>query len=121
MFAGRLKFDADGGILSNFTTQEQLDEAIVPRSNFDNILQSFLTVFQILLGERWNEIFYDCWKGSSGMLASAYFITMIFFGNIIMMNLFLAMLLGNFERASLKSQVASEEEKLKILMPTNLI
>lgn len=54
------------------------------------------------------------------MLASAYFITMIFFGNIIMMNLFLAMLLGNFERASLTSQVASEEEKLKILMPTNL-
>ena len=35
-----------------------------------------------------------------------------------MMNLFLAMLLGNFQRASLISQVKMEEEKLHILAPT---
>lgn len=76
-----------------------------PRSNFDNILNSCMTVFQILIGERWNEIFYDCWRGSSSLSASGYFITLIFFGNIIMMNLFLAMLIGNFERAYLTTSV----------------
>ena len=35
-----------------------------------------------------------------------------------MMNLFLAMLLGNFERANLRSQVAAEKAKLSVLMPS---
>ena len=76
-------------------------------------------MFQVLIGERWNEIFYDCWRGIGSLWSSVYFISLIFFGNIIMMNLFLAMLLGNFERASLFSEIAEEEEKLKILMPTS--
>ena len=38
-----------------------------------------------------------------------------------MMNLFLAMLLGNFERASLISQVSQTEARLKILMPTTSV
>ena len=104
LFAGRLKFDANGyKIQVEVTEESQLAALIVPRSNFDNIMQSCLTVFQILLGERWNEIFYDCWRGSTSLSASGYFITLIFFGNIIMMNLFLAMLIGNFERANLTS------------------
>ena len=102
LFAGRLKFDDNWNKIGvQVTEMSQLDALNVPRSNFDDILQSFLTVFQILIGERWNDIFYDCWRGSSSLTASAYFITLIFIGNIIMMNLFLAMLLGNFERASL--------------------
>ena len=121
MFAGRLKFDEAGNKLEQFKMESEIEQAVVPRSNFDNILQSFITVFQILIGESWNEIFYNCWKGASSASASGYFITMIFFGNIIMMNLFLAMLLGNFERASLVQQVESEEEKLTVLMPTNLV
>lgn len=90
----------------------------MPRSNFDTFGMSFITVFQILIGESWNLIFYDCWRGKGHVLASIYFVTLIFFGNIIMMNLFLAMLLGNFERASLQCKVREQEEKLKVLMPT---
>jgi hypothetical protein len=60
-------------------------------------------VFQTLIGERWNEVYYDCCRGNGKLQASGYFITLIFFGNIIMLNLFMAMLFGNFERASLLS------------------
>ena len=119
-FAGRLKFDADGNKIKDFTDLSQLNTMQVPRSNFDNILESFITVFQILIGERWNEVFYDCWRGKDFLFASGYFITLIFFGNIIMLNLFMAMLLGNFERASLIQQVSKEEEKLRVLMPTTI-
>ena len=41
---------------------------------------------------------YDCMRGTSWHFAF-YFITLIMFGNIIMLNLFLAILLGNFDRA----------------------
>lgn len=64
------------------------------------------------MGEKWNEIFYDCWRGGGTLVSSGYFISLIFFGNIIMMNLFLAMLLGNFERASLIQHVNSVESEL---------
>lgn len=47
-----------------------------------------------------------------------YFVGLVFFGNIIMMNLFLAMLLGNFEKASLINGIQIEENKLKVLYPS---
>lgn len=43
---------------------------------------------------------YDCIR-TAGPLASLYFITLILMGNIVMLNLFLAILLGNFDRARL--------------------
>ena len=63
-------------------------------------------------------MFYDCWRGKDFIVASFYFIVLIFVGSIIMLNLFLAMLLGNFERASLIQQVQNEEERLAIILPT---
>ena len=36
-----------------------------------------------------------------GWFSSIYFISLVVFGNIVMLNLFLAILLGNFDEASL--------------------
>ena len=107
-FAGRLNFDKVGAKITNFTEFSQLNDSQVPRSNFDNILASLITVFQTLIGEGWNEVYYDCCRGNDKLIASGYFITLIFFGNIIMLNLFMAMLFGNFERATLLSNVIKE-------------
>lgn len=41
---------------------------------------------------------YDCMR-SKGSLSAFYFIGLVVGGNIIMLNLFLAILLGNFEKA----------------------
>lgn len=53
-------------------------------------------MFQILTGENWNAVMYDCWR-STGAGAAIYFISLICLGDWITMNLFLAILLGNFE------------------------
>jgi hypothetical protein len=52
---------------------------------------------------------------SSGFTAALYFISLVIFGNIIMLNLFLAILLGNFDEASIlmKEKKYFEKEKLK--------
>jgi len=52
----------------------------------------------VLIGEGWNEIMYDGMRATSDT-AVIYFISLIMLGNIIMLNLFLAILLGNFDRA----------------------
>jgi len=71
---------------------------VSPRTNFDEILWSIITIFEVLMGESWNEIMYSAIR-SVGPLAAVYFIALVVGGNIIMLNLFLAILLGNFEKA----------------------
>jgi hypothetical protein len=73
---------------------------ISPRNNFDEVWWSLITIFQVLLGEGWNEIMYDCMRTSKNQFTVAiYFFILVIFGNVIMLNLFLAILLGNFEKA----------------------
>ncbi|GMH93963.1 hypothetical protein TL16_g12770 [Triparma laevis f. inornata] len=69
-----------------------------PRSHFDSILWAMVTVFQILTGENWNACMYDGWRCSTvPELAVLYYLSLVIFGAFIVMNLFLAILLGNFE------------------------
>ena len=89
-FAGRLKFNKESGLYD--------ENGEVPRANFDSLLWACMTIFQILMGDNWNAIMYDCIR-TVGAVASIYYITLIMFGNIVMLNLFLAILLGNFDRA----------------------
>jgi len=92
MFAGKVKFNADGDI------DYEDPEAEVPRANFDHVLWAMITVFFVMIGENWNSTMYDHMRGTS-KFAALYFIALVILGNIIMLNLFLAILLGNFDRA----------------------
>jgi len=90
MFAGKVKFDDDGEI--------DIENGETPRANYDYILWACVSVFFVMIGENWNSTMYDHMRGTSD-LASIYFIALVLLGNIIMLNLFLAILLGNFDRA----------------------
>lgn len=90
MFAGKVKFDDDGEI--------DVVNGETPRANYDYILWACVSVFFVMIGENWNSAMYDHMRGTSD-LASIYFIALVLLGNIIMLNLFLAILLGNFDRA----------------------
>lgn len=89
-FAGKLKFNSKNEYDPNGTS---------PRENFDTLLWALVTVFEILVGERWNLVMYSAMR-AVGTVSSLYFVTLTLFGNIIMLNLFLAIILGNFEQAS---------------------
>jgi len=89
-FAGKVKFNDDGDF--------DLENGTAPRANFDKLGWAFLTVFEVMIGENWNAVMYDHMR-SVGSASCVYFIALVIFGNIIMLNLFLAILLGNFDRA----------------------
>ncbi|RLN91051.1 hypothetical protein BBJ28_00004364 [Nothophytophthora sp. Chile5] len=55
--------------------------------------------YQILTGENWNAVMLDGWR-ASGWSAVLYFISLVVLGNFIVLNLFLAILLGNFDESS---------------------
>lgn len=102
-FAGTMKFDGDDRVVVPGSDYEReliaRNEVIKsPRANFDLLPQTLLTIFQVLLTEGWNKVMYSTIR-ASGPVCAAYFILVVLFGNIIMLNLFLAILLGNFEKA----------------------
>ena len=51
-----------------------------------------------MIGDNWNTIMYEIMR-SCGYYSAFYFITLVIMGHIIMLNLFLALLLGNFDKA----------------------
>lgn len=73
-------------------------KAFTPRPNFDTFWNGFVTVFQILTGENWNEVMYTglvAMDGSGSVVV--YFVVLNVVGNYIVLNLFLAILLARFD------------------------
>ena len=75
-----------------------LENGEAPRENFDGLGWTIITIFQVLLGEGWNDIMYSCMR-AQGSVISIYYVMLVAGGNIVMLNLFLAILLGNFDKA----------------------
>jgi hypothetical protein len=73
----------------------QVGKAVVPNSRFDNIGWALITVFQIITTENWNNVAYNGMTATSPA-AYLWFVVIIVFGNYILLNLFLAILLENF-------------------------
>ena len=63
-----------------------------PRENFDDFFTAFITIFQVLIGDNWNNIMYNYIIGM-GTPVSIFFITLQIFGKYVLLNLFLAILL----------------------------
>jgi hypothetical protein len=67
-----------------------------PSAHFDTLGWAFVTVFQVLTGENWNEVLYNGMK-VGGTTAVMYFLALSVVGNYVILNLFLAILLEQFE------------------------
>jgi len=78
LFGGKFEFDGE-----------------VDRKNFDTLIWAITTVFQVLTQEDWNASMHNGVR-SLGFAAVLYYITLIVFGNYILFNLFVAILIDGF-------------------------
>lgn len=97
LFAYRVKFsDAD-------KTEPVVAENIIdapgvwPRESFNGFVDGFTTIFIVFIGEDWNSVMYDHTRALGTRLYMLFFIPIFIIGNLILLNLFLAILLKNFE------------------------
>ena len=67
-----------------------------PRTNFDDFIHAFTTVFVVIVGEDWNTVMYDYMR-TMGRWYALIFLSLVVLGNWLLLNLFLAILLKNFE------------------------
>ena len=71
--------------------------ACVCRLTHDDICVAFyLSSLQVLSGENWNTVMYDAIRATSLGVGAAYFIAMIILGAMVVLELFVAILLGGF-------------------------
>ena len=80
------------------------EKMIAPRTNFDRIDSAMTTVFIIIIGEDWPAVMYDyvrVYRNYGGELygdmASMVFMFCFAVGNFMLLSLFTAILLSNFE------------------------
>ena len=67
-----------------------------PRPNFDNVGMGFTSIFAIAIGDDWNYLMALAYR-AQGLIALAFYPIVFIFMNLILLNLFLAILLRNFE------------------------
>ncbi|CRK91925.1 CLUMA_CG005540, isoform B [Clunio marinus] len=79
----------------------------MPRWNFTDFMHSFMIVFRVLCGE-WIESMWDCmYVGDVSCIP--FFLATVVIGNLVVLNLFLALLLSNFGSSSLSAPTADQE------------
>ncbi|XP_030839908.1 voltage-dependent T-type calcium channel subunit alpha-1I isoform X5 [Strongylocentrotus purpuratus] len=83
-------------------------EQVCDRKNFDSLLWAIVTVFQILTQEDWNVVLYNGMSRTSPW-AALYFIALMTFGNYVLFNLLVAILVEGF--SSEKEGNTSDKEE----------
>ncbi|XP_036189081.1 sodium channel protein type 5 subunit alpha isoform X1 [Myotis myotis] len=76
------------------------DPGLLPRWHMMDFFHAFLIIFRILCGE-WIETMWDCMEVSGQSLCLLVFLLVMVIGNLVVLNLFLALLLSSFSADNL--------------------
>uniref|UniRef100_A0A8C2F7D6 Voltage-dependent T-type calcium channel subunit alpha n=1 Tax=Cyprinus carpio TaxID=7962 RepID=A0A8C2F7D6_CYPCA len=79
-----------------FTLRLENGDTVSDRKNFDSLLWAIVTVFQILTQEDWNVVLYNG-MASTSPWAALYFVALMTFGNYVLFNLLVAILVEGFQ------------------------
>lgn len=89
LFGHKVRFENDKPV------DPDLGIGLSPRPNFDNIGMGITTIFAVAIGDDWNYLMAMAWR-AEGYLAIAFYSVVYIVMNLILLNLFLAILLQNF-------------------------
>lgn len=101
-----------------FNEEDLLDlseEGTFPDSTFNSFVEAFYSVFILLANDGWSTIYVNHYRATNGFKASSFFLSLLLIGQFIMLNLFLAILLDNFDEESIHAEVIKKllKEKAK--------
>ncbi|CDW82972.1 voltage-gated ion channel superfamily [Stylonychia lemnae] len=115
LFAQRVKFDDDNNPLDLDNCNDEEIQCISrgksQRLNFDTWGNAMITIFVLLVGDDWNVVMFDYSRATSKW-SVIFFVTLTSFGNLILLNLFLAILLKDFEQQHEKREEYKEKQQL---------
>ncbi|XP_036067035.1 voltage-dependent P/Q-type calcium channel subunit alpha-1A isoform X2 [Oryzias melastigma] len=105
-------------LFGNIKIEEDGDSAINQHNNFRTFIQALMLLFRSATGEAWHEIMLACLGGKEcdpmstntgpecgSQVAYLYFVSFIFFCSFLMLNLFVAVIMDNFEYLTRDSSI----------------
>ncbi|XP_064310046.1 voltage-dependent T-type calcium channel subunit alpha-1I isoform X2 [Phalacrocorax carbo] len=93
-----------------FSLRTDTGDTVPDRKNFDSLLWAIVTVFQILTQEDWNVVLYNG-MASTSPWASLYFVALMTFGNYVLFNLLVAILVEGFQAEGDANRSFSDEDQ----------
>jgi len=104
----------------NTTQQTQYSNGINPFTNFRTLWPAISTLFRVSTGENWHFIMADCAQDNeykSPLVATLYFFLFVILCQYITLNLFVAVLLENFNlvKSETKEQTLMKDEMSKFV------
>uniref|UniRef100_A0A3Q2ZEI7 Voltage-dependent P/Q-type calcium channel subunit alpha-1A n=1 Tax=Kryptolebias marmoratus TaxID=37003 RepID=A0A3Q2ZEI7_KRYMA len=105
-------------LFGNIAIEEDGESAINQHNNFRTFVQALMLLFRSATGEAWHEIMLACLGGKEcdplsgntepecgSQVAYLYFVSFIFFCSFLMLNLFVAVIMDNFEYLTRDSSI----------------
>uniref|UniRef100_A0AAZ1WXZ8 Sodium channel protein n=1 Tax=Oreochromis aureus TaxID=47969 RepID=A0AAZ1WXZ8_OREAU len=89
------------------------EDCELPRWHMYDFFHSFLIIFRVLCGE-WIETMWDCMEVSGQTMCLIVFMMVLVIGNLVVLNLFLALLLSSFSGDNLAAPEDEGENNLQI-------
>nr|XP_061830048.1 voltage-dependent P/Q-type calcium channel subunit alpha-1A-like isoform X14 [Nerophis lumbriciformis] len=105
-------------LFGNIAIEEDGESAINQHNNFRTFVQALMLLFRSATGEAWHDIMLSCLGGKpcdelsgntepecGSQVAYLYFVSFIFFCSFLMLNLFVAVIMDNFEYLTRDSSI----------------
>ncbi|KAL4676561.1 hypothetical protein H8959_010706 [Pygathrix nigripes] len=96
-----------------FSLKTDTGDTVPDRKNFDSLLWAIVTVFQILTQEDWNVVLYNGMASTSSW-AALYFVALMTFGNYVLFNLLVAILVEGFQAEGDANRSDTDEDKTSV-------
>ncbi|XP_077590077.1 voltage-dependent T-type calcium channel subunit alpha-1I-like isoform X2 [Stigmatopora nigra] len=93
-----------------FSLKTDAGDTVPDRKNFDSLLWAIVTVFQILTQEDWNMVLYNG-MASTSPCAALYFVALMTFGNYVLFNLLVAILVEGFQAEGDANRSYSDDDR----------
>eukprot|EP00347_Sterkiella_histriomuscorum_P008485 403344914 len=103
LFAYKAQFDKDN---------RPSNDGEYPQSTFNSFIQALVSVFIVLANDGWTKIFFNHYRVTDSVTASFYFLSLLIFGQFILLNLFIAILIENFEQVSLHQDTVNRHKNI---------
>uniref|UniRef100_A0A667IQD0 Calcium voltage-gated channel subunit alpha1 H n=1 Tax=Lynx canadensis TaxID=61383 RepID=A0A667IQD0_LYNCA len=102
-----------------FSLTTDTGDTVPDRKNFDSLLWAIVTVFQILTQEDWNVVLYNGMASTSSW-AALYFVALMTFGNYVLFNLLVAILVEGFQAEVRGGNPTRQTWRASVVWPPHL-
>ncbi|XP_033108654.1 cation channel sperm-associated protein 2-like [Anneissia japonica] len=93
-------------------------EDLIYKNSFSNLGRALITLFQLFTLDQWHKVLTDIWKVSDKLFTTFYIILWICIGSFIFRNIFVGIMVNNFQniRNDLFDEVREHETTRKMIM-----